>query len=647
MVEAVRFARSERLLTAVRGGAHSVAGHATCDDGMVIDLSPMRTVMVDPVARRAYVEGGALWVDVDAKAQEHGLGVPGGLISSTGVGGLTLGGGIGWLSRKHGLTCDNLVACELVTADGAIVRASADENPELLWALRGGGGNFGVVTSFEFELYPVGEVVAGAIMHPLEGAREFLRAWRELTPTMPDELSTILGLTTVPPSPDFPRDLHGRHVLMVGVCFAGPAEEADAALAPLRAIGSPLLERIAPMPYTARQQLQDASAPHGLMNYWKSDYLKDLDDDLIDLIVERAGAADVAAHAAAPLPARRRRGARAGGHRGLHAPLGPVPVLDRRAVGRPGRRSRAAYGVGARLLAAAAAARRRRLRELPRRRGSRPASAPRTAPPATTASPRSRRSTTRRTSSASTRTSSPRTSPHLPPPDRSTTMTSVLADAVRPRAATAELSYAHGPSDVPLLGQTIGANLRRTVERFGDREALVVRHQGYRANYNELWRQVDLAARAFVARGVAKGDRVGIWAPNRYEWVVTQFATARIGAILVTINPAYQAAEAEYALDKAGVSVLVMARGFKGSDYVAILDSIRPRLSALRSTVVLEDDWAGFLASGLAGRRGGRHRARGDPASSTTRSTSSSPRGRRGRRRARRCRTTTSSTTRT
>jgi FAD/FMN-containing dehydrogenase len=288
VVEAVRFARSERLLTAVRGGAHSVAGHSTCDDGLVVDLSPMSAVTVDPVARRARVEGGALWRDLDAAAQEHGLGTPGGLISSTGVGGLTLGGGIGWLSRKHGLACDNLVACELVTAEGQVVRASWEETPDLLWALRGGGGNFGVVTSFEFDLHPVGEVIAGAIMHPLEAAGDFLRAYRELTPAMPDELSTILGLTTLPPAPDFPPELHGRKVLAVGVCFAGPAAAADAALAPLRAIGTPLMERIAPMPYTARQQLQDPSAPAGLMNYWKSDYLSELSDDLIDLIVDRA-----------------------------------------------------------------------------------------------------------------------------------------------------------------------------------------------------------------------------------------------------------------------------------------------------------------------------------------------------------------------
>jgi FAD/FMN-containing dehydrogenase len=288
VVEAIRFARSERLVTAVRGGGHGVAGYATCDDGIVIDLSPMRGVEVDAAARIARVQGGALWSDVDAATQAFGLGTPGGLISTTGVAGLTLGGGVGWLSRKHGLACDNLVSARLVTADGSEVTASEDENPDLFWALRGGGGNFGVVTSFEFRLHSVGEVFAGAILHPLERAGEFLRAYRELTPEAPDELTTVLGITAVPPSPDFPAELHGRKVLAVGVCYAGPPEDGERAIAPLRAIGEPLLERVQVMPYTVRQRLQDPSAPAGLFNYWKSDYLTGLDDDLIDLVVERA-----------------------------------------------------------------------------------------------------------------------------------------------------------------------------------------------------------------------------------------------------------------------------------------------------------------------------------------------------------------------
>jgi FAD/FMN-containing dehydrogenase len=288
VVEAVRFARSERLLTAVRGGGHNVAGHATCDDGMVIDLSRMRAVRIDPEARVAHVQGGALWVDVDYATQAFGLGVPGGMISSTGVAGLTLGGGIGWLSRKHGLTSDNLLSARLVTADGEVLTASADEHAELFWALRGGGGNFGVVTDFEFRLHPVGDVLGGVILQPLDAAGEFLRDYREVAAGAPDELATVLNFMTVPPLAAFPAELHGRKVLAVGISYAGDPAEGDRAIAPLRRLGAPVLERIGVMQYAVRQQLQDASAPAGLCNYWKSDYLTGLDDDLIDLMVDRA-----------------------------------------------------------------------------------------------------------------------------------------------------------------------------------------------------------------------------------------------------------------------------------------------------------------------------------------------------------------------
>ena len=289
VVETVRFARSERLLTAVRGGGHNVAGHGTCDDGIVIDLSPMRAVEVDAQRRIARVQGGALWSDVDRATQTAGLGVTGGMISHTGVAGLTLGGGIGWLMRKHGLTCDGLLAAELVTADGTHIRASAEEHPELLWALRGGGGNFGVVTSFELQLQPVGTVFGGGIFQPLERAGEFLRAYRDWAPQAPDELTTLLNFMTVPPAPDIPPALHGRKVLAVGFCCAGSEQEGRRAIEPLRRLGEPLLERAGVMPYAVRNTLQDASAPHGLCSYWKSDYLTGLPDDFIDLIVDRAG----------------------------------------------------------------------------------------------------------------------------------------------------------------------------------------------------------------------------------------------------------------------------------------------------------------------------------------------------------------------
>ena len=289
VIEAVRFARSEGLLTAVRGGAHNVAGHSTCDDGIVIDLAGMRRVEVDAGAMTARVEGGALWGDLDGAAQAAGLATTGGMISSTGVGGLTLGGGVGWLMRKHGLTCDNLVAADLVTADGATMRARDDENPDLFWALRGGGGNFGVVTSFEFRLHPVGQVLGGAILHPLERLGDLLRFHRDFAPAAPDELTTLLAVTTVPPAPDFPPELHGRRVAAVGFCHAGGPEEGERAIAPLRRFARPLLERVGVMPYAVRQRLQDASAPAGCGNYWKSEYLAGLDDGLIDLIAERAG----------------------------------------------------------------------------------------------------------------------------------------------------------------------------------------------------------------------------------------------------------------------------------------------------------------------------------------------------------------------
>src|SRR4051812_6597842 len=234
VVEAVRFARSERLPTAVRGGAHNVAGQGTCDGGIVIDLSPLRDVSIDPVARTARVEGGALWADVDAAAQAHGLATPGGMISSTGVGGLTLGGGIGHLSRKHGLTCDNLLAAELVTADGTVVTASESEHPDLFWALRGGGGNFGIVTAFTFKLHPVGTVLGGMLMIALEDAAAFLRGFRELS--LPDELGVVFNFTTVPPAPDLPEHLHGYRVLVVGLCFAGDLEAGERAVAPIKTL---------------------------------------------------------------------------------------------------------------------------------------------------------------------------------------------------------------------------------------------------------------------------------------------------------------------------------------------------------------------------------------------------------------------------
>ena len=292
VVSAVRFARQHDLEIAVRGGGHNVAGTAVCDDGIVIDLSAMRGVRVDPKRRTARVQGGALWGDVDQKTQSHGLATTGGIVSHTGVGGLTLGGGIGWLMRKHGLTIDNLLAVEVVTADGELLRASADEHPDLFWALRGGGGNFGVVTSFEFRLHPLGpEVLAGPILWKADDAVDVLHFYREFVHNAPDDLGTVVRFGTAPPLSVIPEDLHWRPVVLVGTCYAGSVQDAGDVMRPLRAFGRPLLDLIAPTPYVEHQSAIDATVLHGWMYYWKSTHLPELSDALVDVIAEHAFAA--------------------------------------------------------------------------------------------------------------------------------------------------------------------------------------------------------------------------------------------------------------------------------------------------------------------------------------------------------------------
>ena len=249
---AVRFARDHDLEIAVRGGGHNVAGTAVCDDGIVIDLSAMRAVWVDPVGRTALVQGGALWGDVDHETQAHGLATTGGIVGHTGVAGLTLGGGIGFLMRKHGLTVDNLLAAEVVTAEGSIVRASADEHPDLFWALRGGGGNFGVVTSFRFALHPVGPtVMAGPVFWAADDTTDVLRFYRDFAAEAPDELGTVVRLGTVPPLPVIPEDLHWRPAIAVACCYAGAVEDGERAVRALRRLGTPLVDLISPTPYVA------------------------------------------------------------------------------------------------------------------------------------------------------------------------------------------------------------------------------------------------------------------------------------------------------------------------------------------------------------------------------------------------------------
>jgi FAD/FMN-containing dehydrogenase len=286
---AVRFARDRTLEIAVRGGGHNVAGTAVCDGGIVIDLSAMRAVTVDPVERTALVQGGALWGDVDHETQGHGLATPGGIVSHTGVGGVSLGGGLGWLMRKHGLTVDNLVQAEVVTADGEIVGASAADHSDLFWALRGGGGNFGIVSSFRFALHPIGPtVVAGPVFWAADDTAEVLRHYREVVADAPDELGTVVRLGTVPRLPAIAGDLHFRPALAVVSCYAGPLEEGERAVRALREFGVPLADLVGPTPYVDHQSGIDDTVPHGWHYYWKAADLTGMSDDVIEIVAEHA-----------------------------------------------------------------------------------------------------------------------------------------------------------------------------------------------------------------------------------------------------------------------------------------------------------------------------------------------------------------------
>ena len=286
---AVRFARERGLEIAVRGGGHNVAGSAVCDGGIVIDLSGMRAVSVDPVGRTTQVQGGALWGDVDHETQAYGLATTGGIVSHTGVGGLTLGGGIGWLMRKHGLAVDNLVEAEVVTAEGDVIRASADDHPDLFWALRGGGGNFGVVSSFRFALHAVGPtVMAGPLFWAAEDTTDVLRFYRDFVADAPDELGNIVRLGTIPPLPVVDEDLHFRPAIAVASCYAGPIEDGDRALRALRAFGTPLVDLVGPTLYVDHQGGIDDTVPHGWHYYWKATDLTGLSDEVIDIVAEHA-----------------------------------------------------------------------------------------------------------------------------------------------------------------------------------------------------------------------------------------------------------------------------------------------------------------------------------------------------------------------
>jgi FAD/FMN-containing dehydrogenase len=284
---AVRFARSAGLPVAVRGGGHSYPGHSVCDGGIVIDVGPMKGIRVEPQARTARVEAGVLWGELDRETQGFGLATTGGFVSHTGVAGLTLGGGIGWLHRKHGLTVDQLVAVDLVTAEGQFVRASESENPDLFWGLRGGGGNFGIATEFEFRLHAVGPtVLAGPIFWPLEKAPALLRFYREWIAEAPDELTTIVTQRRAPAVEIVPSELHGNLVVAVTCCYAGALEKGEEVVRPLKAFGSPVLDLCEPKPYAAHQTTFDSSFPHGWHYYFRACDVAELTDEVIDVMVE-------------------------------------------------------------------------------------------------------------------------------------------------------------------------------------------------------------------------------------------------------------------------------------------------------------------------------------------------------------------------
>jgi FAD/FMN-containing dehydrogenase len=290
VVDAVNFAREHGMAVGVRGGGHSIAGLSAIERGMLIDLGPMNGVIVDPELRVAHVQGGALWGDVDREAQAFGLVAPGGVVSETGVAGLTLGGGYGWVRRKHGLSSDNLLEAQVVCADGEVRTASADTNPDLFWAIRGGGGNFGIVTSFRFKLHPLGPIVAFAgTLYPVEEVADVLRGWREYVEKAPDEVTSVCVTITFPADPEFPEAVHDRPVAIIGGVYTGDAEEGMKVLQPLRELGTVLMDMSQPMPFTAVQASFDPFFPRGqLQAYWKSQYLEELSDEAIDVIAAKA-----------------------------------------------------------------------------------------------------------------------------------------------------------------------------------------------------------------------------------------------------------------------------------------------------------------------------------------------------------------------
>lgn len=289
VIEAVNLARESGLPLAVRCGGHSVAGKSAVDGGVLLDLSRLKGVRVDPASRRARANAGVLWGEFDRETQLFGLATPGGRVTTTGVGGFTLGGGYGWLSPKYGLTCDNLTSADVVTADGRLVTASESENEDLFWGLRGGGGNFGVATSYEFRLHPVGPTVLGGLaLHPIDDAKNIVRRFRDYVEEAPEELATAVVILQGPPEPFVPQHLHGKPILAMFALYIGDADEGMDVVAPLKELGPPAVDLIQPMPYTALQALIDPLAPEGNLNYNRGEHLSGLSDEAIDTFVDYA-----------------------------------------------------------------------------------------------------------------------------------------------------------------------------------------------------------------------------------------------------------------------------------------------------------------------------------------------------------------------
>jgi hypothetical protein len=290
VIAAVDFARANAMTVAVRGGGHSVVGYSTCDGGLVIDLSPMKGIKVDPEARTASAQAGLTWAEFDAATQEHGLAVTGGRFSTTGISGLALNSGSGWLDRKCGLTGDNLLEAELVTADGRLIKASPNENEDLFWGLRGGGGNFGIVTSFTFRLHEVGPLVYGGLMAALpDRGPDILRFMRDYMADAPDDLGVGIAFLSAPPEDFVPPEAHGAPMVGIVVCWTGSHEEGERVVKPIREVAQPVMDMVGPIPYTALQSMLDGGGPHGTRGYMKAEYLEDMTDEAIDVMVDHGG----------------------------------------------------------------------------------------------------------------------------------------------------------------------------------------------------------------------------------------------------------------------------------------------------------------------------------------------------------------------